>query len=256
MCKESRRYACVFSTFRFDNILRFIRKHRFQGILRLLLRKTGDRIRKYVFRFTKEVLMEFSLADQIRDRKAPPGIEIRAGDRADLEEIDRISRDHEWIASLEELQEWHSKGYPVFLAYDRKKGLIAGYTSVVLGPEYVNAGYVKKLGIGALDAWVWDSFMRPEYRGGPIYWALLTEMLKWLKAEGFSRVFGTAELGNRRARVANRRVGARETCILERIDLFRHTVFTRLTPLDQDLLFVHGKESRSASSAASPDRAD
>jgi RimJ/RimL family protein N-acetyltransferase len=102
----------------------------------------------------------------------------------------------------------------------------------------LNPKYVKKIGIGDDDAWIWDSFVLAEYRGGPIFWAILTEMLKSLKEKGFGRAFGTAEIKNRVSRVATTRVGFQETKLIRKIDLFSRTIYVNSRPINSDLLNI------------------
>jgi len=172
--------------------------------------------RKLLYDSRRLVVLELPLCEftPARERAAryAPGIRVRPGQPGDVPEMLALLERHGCWRRGEELHRMFRGRGCVFVAVHG--GRIVGYVCAgdSVPPRH---GFARALAIEPDCAYANHAFVAPQHRGRGLYPALVAEVVRGLRRQGYSRVVAVCDPRNRSAMSSHLRVGMKPVGELE-----------------------------------------
>lgn len=150
-----------------------------------------------------KILLCISQDDPIHYNASRIPIHIRKADPEDARRLSRLPG-----ANSEEcFLNWLRHDYLFYVA--QNNGSVVSYICICPATQF-KSGFVTKLKLSTKDAWIYNSYTHPEYRGNRIYPALLANTIDEAKKRGFRRIYAIIKSDNDASRRAHGSVGLKE----------------------------------------------
>ena len=140
-----------------------------------------------IFHFKKIVVFEKELSDPITSLKSEIEVDVRL---LSSKQIRKIERFHSKKGVLERVKE----GQMCFVAFNKNNKVIS-YCWIAINSIYLRE-MQREAKIAKNVAYVYDAFTVKEYRGLRIFPGLYTEVFRYLKKQGYRRVYAMVIAGN------------------------------------------------------------
>lgn len=172
-----------------------------------VIRKAWKRIGNYIYYTTNSIWYERKL-----DNYLPafiPRIDLETyflvQDKSEIIEWLEINRSRfPWIVSKNETDFAQSYQHPFFILKYKKN--IIGYIKIGIGPTYIN-DYNKAVIFNPETAFIYDTFILPEYRGMNLTVFSLLEVARYLKEQNYTRILCCIEEWNNSSKKAFEKAG-------------------------------------------------
>lgn len=177
--------------------------HNISSLIRKIRKKIGD----YVYYSTVSTWYERKLENSLPVVIQPSDLEpyFAVHDKSEIFEwLDINKCRFPWIFSRSEKHFAQSYQHPYFII--KCKGDIIGYIKIGIGPTYIN-DYNKTVVFDPETAFIYDTFILPEYRGMNLTVFSLFEVLRYLKQQKYSRVICCIENWNHSSIVVFKKAG-------------------------------------------------
>lgn len=158
--------------------------------------KGWHKIRHYLYYSTSSILYERNIADPLP--VFMPEIKLDTDfliqDKSEIIRWLEANNDRfPWIYIKKEIDSAQANKHPYFILKYNKR--IIGFIKVGIGPTYFN-DFNKTITVGHGNAFIYDTFILPEYRGMNLAVYALYEVILYLRGQGYGKVMSYIEIWN------------------------------------------------------------
>lgn len=161
-----------------------------------ILKKGWQKTRLFLYYSTCSILYERNIDDP--SPGFTPELELEsvflAQDKSELIEWLETNKDKfPWIFIKKEIDSARVNKHPFFILKHKK--VIIGYIKIGVGPTYIS-DFDRTLIIAQGNAFIYDTFILPEYRGMNLAVYALNEVVRYLGEQGYRKVYCYIEKWN------------------------------------------------------------
>lgn len=161
-----------------------------------ILKKGWQKTRLYLYYSTSSILYERNIADPLPG--FTPEIKLDTAflvhDKSEIIQWLETNNDKfPWIFIKKEVDSAQANKHPYFILKHNKH--IIGYIKIGIGPTYFN-DFNKTITVGDGNAFIYDTFILPEYRGMNLAVYALKEVVLYLRDQGYRKVMSYIEIWN------------------------------------------------------------